>query len=312
MDIRGCMHAYCTTVKAAKYYNHSLSQSQWGKSLPQSEDIERKYEELLKLALSLDHCFVEKSGGWGGLELLPEKKEEYRKIRRLVESEISKWMADIRQAINALPPSVKRSATEQHTDYQTSDVYSTVRYDNKNYGTIMGFLDEIANTVEGSQGVLYSLSRSREISEKLRGIRGAVLSLCRTLEIFTPEIMVTIDQQVGLVFTLREKGLVEEALMIEELDQIEDNLKKCLNARTALERVVEAFCKENGIDVKKGFYTNLDNAINAGLTEKSQRNAIAGHYSFVSKIIHGELEADTRNTQFGVNGVINILQSFSR
>lgn len=279
-------------------------------TLTQSDDTEKKYEELLKLALSLDACFVKKSGGWGGLELIPEKKDEYWETRLLFESEISKWMADIRKAINALPANVKRSVTEQHTDYETSDVYSIVRYDNKNYGAIMGFVDEIVEAVEGRGGIL-SLKSSAAISKTLRGIRGAVLSLCRSLEIFVPEIMVTIDQQVDLVFKLREKGRVEEALLIEELDQIKDNVKKCLNARTALEKVVEAFCGKKGIEVKKGFYTNLDNAINAGLTEKSKRNAIAGHYSFVSKLIHSDLEANVRNTQYSVNGIINILQSFA-
>lgn len=279
--------------------------------MTQSEDIEKKYEELLKLALSLDSCFVKEPGGWGRLRLPPEKKDEYWKTRRSFESEIANWMADIRKAITTLPANVKRSVTEQRTDFQTSDVYSIIRYDCKDYGAIVGFLDEIMKAVEGGGGVLYLLTSSAEISKTLRGIRGVVLSLCRSLEIFVPEIMVTIEQTVDLVFKLREKGMVEEALLIEELDQIEDNLKKCLNARTVLEKVIEAFCREKGVEVKKGFYTNLDNAINAGLTEKSKRNAISGHYSFVSKVIHGELEANVRNTQYSVNGIITILQSFS-
>ena len=90
---------------------------------------------------------------------------------------------------------------------------------------------------------------------------------------------------------------------------MDDNLKKCLNSRIALEKFVEAFCKGKTIEVKKGFYTNLDNAINAGMTEKIKRDAIAGHYSFVSKVIHGDIESNLRNTQFAVNGVINILDS---
>jgi len=130
-------------------------------ALTQSDDIEKKYEELLKLALSLDACFVNKSGGWGGLELIPEKKDEYWKTRLLFESETSKWMGDIRKAINALPANVKRSVTEQHTDYETSDVHSIVRYDNKNYGAIMGFVDEIVEAVEGRGGILSRVSAEK-------------------------------------------------------------------------------------------------------------------------------------------------------
>lgn len=249
------------------------------------------------------------SSGWGA-EVQPDKADEYWKTRECLESEVSEWMANIRKAINALPASIKKSVREERTDYGTGETYSVIKYDNKDYEAIVGFLGDIANAVEGVRGILTLIVRPNRISETLRGIRGSVLSLCRSLEIFVPEIMVSIDQQVDLIFKLREKGMEETALLIEELDQIDDNAKKCLNSRTALEKVIEAFCKEKGIEVKKGFYTNLDNAINAGLTEKSKRNAIAGHYTYVSKLIHGELETNVRNTQFAVNGVINILQSF--
>lgn len=278
--------------------------------MKQGEIIERKYDELLKLAATLDACLQVKSGSWGSLELKPEKAGEYWETRTVFETEVSRWMANIRKAINALPSNIKRFVREQHTDYQTSDVYSVVKFDNKDYEAIVGFLEEIVEAVESNRGVLTLVKGFGPISETLRGVRGSVLSLCRSIEIFVPEIMVTIDQQVNLVFKLREKGMEETALLIEELDQIDDNVKKCLNARTALEKVVEAFCKEKSIEIKKGFYTNLDNAISAGLAEKKKRNAIAGQYSFVSKLIHGELEANPRNTQFAVNGILNVLQSF--
>ena len=274
-----------------------------------SESIEKKYEEIRKLARTFDDCLKAESGGWGA-EVQPDKIDEYWKTRECLESEVSEWMANIRKAMNALPASIKKSVREERTDYGTGETYSVVKYDNKDYEAISGFLGDIANAVEGVRGILTLIVRPNRISETLRGIRGSVLSLCRSLEIFVPEIMVSIDQQVDLVFKLREKGMEETALLIEELDQIDDNAKKCLNSRTALEKVIEASCKEKGIEVKKGFYTNLDNAINAGLTEKSKRNAIAGHYTYVSKLIHGELETNARNTQFAVNGVINILQSF--
>jgi tetrahydromethanopterin S-methyltransferase subunit B len=163
--------------------------------------------------------------------------------------------------------------------------------------------------VEGDRGVLEALRTTAPVYLNLRNMRGSVLSLTRSLELFHPEIMVTIDQQVDLIFKLRDKGMPDVALLVEEIDQLEDNVKKCLNARTALEKTIEYYCKSKSVDVKQGFYTNLDNAIKAGLTEKTKRNAIAGHYSFMSKLIHGELETNPRNTQFAVTGALNILHS---
>lgn len=271
------------------------------------EEIEINYEKLLRLSATLDG-YLHESGSWGKFELDPEKADEYWKTRKIFEEEISRWMANIRKAVNSIPSSVKRSYKEQRTEYQTTgDVYTIIQYDNEEYEAIVGFLKDV---VKSHNSVLSNLKKFNRIFDVFRDARGSVLSLCRSIEIFVPEVMVTIEQQIDLIFKLKEKGIEESALLIEELDQIDDNLKKCANARSALEKVVEAFCKKKGIEIKKGFYTNLDNAIKADLDKKQKRNAIGGHYSFVSRIIHKELEDNARNTQFAVNGLLNIIHSF--
>lgn len=274
------------------------------------QKIEESFNNILSMAASLDGYLQEKTGSWEAREPIPEKADDYWKTRKSLEEEISSWMANIRKAINSLPSNVKRTFREERTDYTTGDAFSVIKYDNKDYESIIGFQKEIVNAVESRRGVISLLTDFKPIFIQLRAIRGTVLSLCRTLETLVPEIMVTIEQQVELIFKLREKGLDDAALLIEGLDQIEENIKKCLNIRSALEKVVEAYCKEKGIEIKKGFYTNLDNAINAGLDEKKKRNAITGLYSFVSKIIHNELDANSRNTQFAVNGILNVLHGF--
>jgi hypothetical protein len=271
--------------------------------------LEKEYEELLTLAKDYDACFVEKSTGWGRSEVDEEKLQTYWKCRESLESGTATWITDVRKAINSIPASARKSTKEQRTDPETGDTFSFVKYDNRDFESIMGYLEEIAKAVEGDRGVLEALRTAAPVYLILRDMRGSVLSLTRSLELFHPEIMITIDQQVDLIFKLRDKGMSDVALLVEEIDQLEDNAKKCLNARTALEKTIEYYCKSKSVDVKQGFYTNLDNAINAGLTEKSKRNAIAGHYSFMSKLIHGELETNPRNTQFAVTGALNILHS---
>ncbi|MCW4019168.1 MAG: hypothetical protein NWF00_10920 [Candidatus Bathyarchaeota archaeon] len=275
-----------------------------------NDNIEKGYTSILKLAESFDACLGTQQGTWGrNYEIKPEKTDEYWKVREQLEVEITDWMANIRKSLAALPANVRKFVREEKTDYTTGEIRSYIRYDNSDYKAIVGFFEKVESAIEGYHSVLELIKRPSPILESLKGIRGLVLSLYKTLDVFAPELIVAIDRQVKLVFRLREKGLAEPALLIEELDQIDDNLKKCLNSRTALEKFVEAYCKGKTIDVKKGFYTNLDNAINAGMTEKTKRDAIAAHYSFVSKVIHGDIESNLRNTQFAVNGIINILDS---
>jgi hypothetical protein len=75
-----------------------------------------------------------------------------------------------------------------------------------------------------------------------------------------------------------------------------------------LEQIVVSYCEKNGIKPTK-FYFNLDSAIKKGMTEKAQQKSIAAHYSFVSKIVHKEIEADSKNTQYAIYGVVNIIGS---
>ncbi len=277
-----------------------------------NDNIEREYNSIIKLAEQFDSCLENEKGTWKkNTEIKPDKVEEYWKNREQIESEVTDWIANIRKSVNALPANTRKYVREETTDYNTGETSSHLKYDNNDYKAIVGFFEKVENAVEGYQGVLESVKNPSPILGTLKGIRGMVLSLCKTLDVFAPESIVSIDRQVKLVFRLREKGLTEIALLIEELDQMDDNLKKTLTSRIALEKFVETFCKGKTIDVKKGFYTNLDNAINAGMTEKIKRDAIAGHYSFVSKVIHGDIESNLRNTQFAVNGLINILDSLN-
>ena len=270
--------------------------------------IKNNYSELLSLAKELDSYFKTRKKGWGRPELKKKKKDAYMKSREILESKIPEWMGNIRKTINSIPAEARKSVRLQRTHPETQETYYETSYENMDYEALTKFFGHITYAVEGHGGVLAALKESNPVYSKLAIVRGDVLSLCESIELFVPEIMITIEQQVDLIFKLRDNGMTEIATLIEEIDQTDDNYKKCSNARTALEKMIQSFLEHKSIEVKRGFHTNLDNAIKAGLADKGRRVAIAGHYSFVSRIIHHEMDANIKNTRFAVDGVLNILR----
>ena len=276
------------------------------------EDIENQYKALLILAKEHDSCFKLKStkSAWGETQEVSLKKdatERYWEVREKLESGFTEWMQLLRKSIDTIPSDERRFRRESHTT-EFGDTFYTIDYDNKNFSSLMGFFMAIEANVEGDRGILGKITNRKPIYSQLRDLRGRVLSFSRSLDLFIPEKMVSIEQQVEIIFRLRELDMETAAEEIEGIDSEEDNRKKCLKARTALEQIVASYCEKQSV-TPKGFYYNLDQAIEKGLTEKKQRKTIAAHYSFVSKIVHKEIEDSSRNTQFAVNGIFNIISS---
>lgn len=277
------------------------------------EDIDNQYEKLVTRAEELDACLQAEPGedSWSQKAFLVKEdaEERYWRIREELESGIAEWMHLLRKGMDTIPEAVRKTTEESRTDPGTGETYSVTLYNNKNFEAVMDFFNAIKRRIEGSQGILENIAEKRPIFAPLRNLRGKVLSFSTSLGLFIPENMVTIEQQVDVIFRLRDKGLEEVAIELEEIDSREDSITKCLKARTALEKVVSKYCESQGESPTRGFYTNLDLAINKGMTDKTQRKAIAGHYSFTSKIIHKEIEANARNTNFAITGVFNIISS---
>lgn len=270
-----------------------------------------QYEKILETALEYDSCFEkEKSdSGWDKYTVKEDSYEKYLELKEKLEDSIPEWMYHIRVEIGKVPESAKKCNIRTALNLATQEEYSHYEYHDRNFSSLLNFFNNIKNNVERSSGVLNLIRNDKTIYTKLRDLRADVRSLSHTLDLFIPKNMVTIKEEVEVIFKLRDHGMDEVAERLEGIDDEDDLEKKCLRARTALEGFVAKYCEENGIDVKKGFYTNLDNAIQKGLTEKQRRESIGGHYSFVSKIIHNEIEATPKNTKFAVNGVINIIGS---
>lgn len=278
------------------------------------EEIDAQYEKLVTLAKELDSYLQPESGeggSWSKKAFLVKEgtEEKYWRVRKELETNIAEWMHLLRKGMDTIPEVARKSARQSHTEPHTGDDYSVTVYDNQNFEAVIGFFNEIRHRIEGSHGVLGNIAEIKPIYTPLRNLRGNILSFSISLGLFIPENMVTIEQQVDVIFKLRDKDLEEVAIGLEEIDSVEDSITKCLKARTALEKVVSKYCESQGERPARGFYTNLERAINKGITDKTQRKAIAGHYSFISKIIHKEIEANARNTNFAITGVFNIISS---
>jgi hypothetical protein len=278
------------------------------------EDIEKKYTALLAIAEQYESCLEgeeTRSFGSRSMSIKEGADEKYWKTRSELEVQLPEFMQLLRKAIGDIPSSEKKYTTYSRTDFSTNEEYSEKIYNNENFGALIFFFEKIQNAIESHSGVLYDISDTKLILSQLRNTRGNVLSFSHILDLFIPEKMITIEKEVETTLKLRELGLEKVAQELESIDDEEDNLKKCVNARTALEQIVLGFCEKNGIK-PSSFYFNLDNAVSKGMTEKAQQKSIAALYSFISKVVHKDIDADSKNTQYAIYGVYNIIGSLIR
>jgi len=279
--------------------------------MPLKDEIDNQYRNLLTLAQEHDACFeLQPEEGFGARSssVKEEDSSKYWETRGKLESGLAEWMSFLRKSFDTIPLSERKFRIETRTDYGTGDTFTIKEYDSEEFSSLIGFFDKIKQEVEGHNGILAKVQNSRPIHSQLRNIRGDVLSFSHSVDLFVPAKMMTIEQQVEIIFRLRELGLEKAAEEIEGIDEEEDNRLKCLKARTALEQIVLDYCEKQGVTPTSFFY-NLLSAIEKGMTKKEQRKSIAAHYSFVSKIVHKEIEANPKNTQYAVYGIFNIIGS---
>ena len=273
------------------------------------QDIEKKYQELLALSEKYDATLDRTGTGWSKKAVVkPEAEAQYWEARTALESEFPLFMSLLRKAMNDIPSSERRFVVESGIA-PDGEEYTRKVYSNETYGSLVNFFDKIQAAIENPYvGAVTNLTENNTIKDEIRNLRGAVLSFSNILDLFSPENVLSIEKEVEITLKLREKGLGRIAEELEGITEEEDNLKRCLRARTALEQLVVQYCETHTIKPTT-FFFNLDSAISKGLTDKGQEKAISGHYSFVSKIVHKDIEANPRNTLYAVNGVYNIVGS---
>lgn len=277
------------------------------------EKIEQDYSHLLKISEIIDSCYEKiedhTTFGRGAYSISSKKADTYWTNRHAFEFRLAEWIKIIRECIDKIPDEFKRYNIESHTDPNTSESRYIHKYENKNFSSLIRYYEKVINVVEGYNGILSMIEQKRPLFDKMRNLRGIILFITHTIPLFVPEKIFDIEQYVSLIFDLKDIGLYEIAELLEEIDEKEKNIEKCLNVRTALEKYIKHYLNEKSLEIKKGFYSNLDNAIKEGLTEKQKRKTIASHYSYISKIIHKEIEDNNKNTQFAIIGILNILHN---
>jgi hypothetical protein len=273
------------------------------------QDIEKKYDELLSISERFDSTLEVTTTGWvkkGNIKTGSDP--QYWESRNTLELELPLFMGLLRKAMNDIPSSDRRFVVESNIA-PDGEEYTKKVYSNETYGSLVNFFDKIQTTLENPYvGVITGLTEKSLIKDKIRDLRGYVLSYSNILDLFAPENVLSIEKEVEITLKLREKDLGKIAEELEGITEEDDNLKRCLRARVALEQIVLSYCEKHSIK-PTNFFFNLDSAIKIGLTDKAQEKAISGHYSFVSKIIHKDIEANPKNTLYAVNGVYNIIGS---
>jgi|GEM_PF-6624609 len=271
------------------------------------DEIEKQYYSLLKLAEQYDSFFEKKEvEDWKGLQIKKGMEGDFSNTKEQLENEIPKFMLLIRESMETIPENNKKYNISTRTE-PDGEEYIIKNYEDIHYSSLISFFQSIRRTFEDA--TLSQIKRDFKIYKEMRNIKTDVLSLSHMLTIFVPEKMISVQQQIDIIFKLRDKGLDQIADDLEEIDNEKDAQKKCLKARTALEKLLTEYIKSKGGEWKRSFSANLNTAIDLGLTEKDKRKAIASHYTFVSKIIHGDIQANQKNTQFAVEGILNIIGS---
>lgn len=276
------------------------------------EEIEKEYEQLLSKAEEYDSYFEESTSAFGSrpLGVKPSASKEYWQVRGELELEIPQFMGLLRKAIAEIPESEKKFTTITNTDMDTQNDYIVKNYANDDFESLKGFFSKIKNQIEeGWNGVLSKIVNGQKIQSQLRNLRSDVFSFTGLLDLFIPQELISIEQEVDITLKLRELGLEKIAEEIEGINEEEDNIKKCLSIRTALEQLVVNFCEKNGITPARQFHHNLDLAIAKGMTAKDMQKTISAQYTFISKIIHKEINSDNKNTKYAIYGILRIIDS---
>lgn len=277
------------------------------------DEIEQGYDRLISIASEMDLCFnpITQESPFSGTRRVVslENKDRYQNSRHDFEYNLANWISTIRRCISSIPEEYRKYRIETYTDPYTGEERHNLEYEDSNYSSFVKYYNKIINEIEGFNGIVSKIEKLELISDTLRNLRVHVLLLSNTLQFFEPKKIFEVERYVELIFKLRDKGLSEVAVLVEEIEEKERNEDKCLSARNALEKYIKMNLGEKGIPITQGFYTNLDKAIEAELIEKEKRETIAKHYSYTSKLIHKEIENNDSNTRFAIYGILEILHN---
>jgi len=274
-------------------------------------DLIWRYQEIVKYAKLHDSC-LGMNGDAGiifskKIVLLEDKKERYWKYRSILEAQISHFVRDIRIMIEKIPDEYKKTHQRSSLNQDTGEVDYYEVYDDSNYSSLIKYYEKIIQNIEGYNGILKKLEDKIFLYDDIRNLRGFILMFYENLELFKPQNIIEIDKYVKLLYKMKEQGMKDVSDNLEKIEETESNIEKCTLARSNLEQYTIIILKLKKVDIKKGFFSNLDLAIENQLIKKEKREIIASNYSYLSKIIHKEIIDSNKNTLYGISMTLQIL-----
>lgn len=279
-----------------------------------SEEIKKKYDSLIKLAEEHDSCInkeVDDDSYSPSIEysIKEDLNDKYWNLRTNLEEEITYLMRIIRTAFNAVPSGYKEFTEQVHSDRHSDDTYIEKIYKNGNYKNLLKFFGEIQDCIEGRDGTLKSISQNFHIFDDLRELRGTILSFVNTLDILIPTEMISTEYEVEIILKLGELGIDKAVDELEEMIKEDHKGKdKCGYARTALEQVLVFLLENNRLKSQGRFFKNLNLCIKNNLISKTDKKIVGAGYSYISKIIHSELEDSVGNVQYAIKNIYQVIE----
>lgn len=253
-------------------------------------------DEESKKIISIYEALVQNSEGYDKslfatkhvhIELRSKYKDKYKELSII--DQITSLLSLIRKRIELIPLD-KRSEKQ------------------KLYSTLEDYVEELSEKIEYEDGILSIIEYRNPINPEIKKLRSLVYLIAKSLSIFASEEIQVIEKLTDITLRLREKDIVNSADLLESLSLKKmDNITKMTKVRTSLEQTLIAVLESHEIKATKNFFHNLDALVQNSLIKKPLQKSFSKHYSFVSQIIHEEIEASKENTSYGLNIILEII-----
>jgi len=243
-------------------------------------------------------------------ETLLENSYGYDIIRN-TSNVMLKAMAIEQQGIKSTEPAIIDSVTSLLSTIRkridsTTEKIKTEK--NESFQRLVKYHNELTDRIEGKNGIFSKIEKKETIREEIRNLRSCVYSIKKTLSILVSDEILIIEKLTDITLKLRELEIVQSAELLESLTlEKMDNITKVTKVRSAFEQTLIAILESHAIKTTKSFFHNLNALTQNSLIEKALQKSFSKHYSFVSKIIHAEIEASNENVMYGLNIILQII-----
>lgn len=236
-------------------------------------------------------------------------RDDFEKNKSILEGSIPRFLASLRGYLDKLPKSLWEVELVSKEKSKDDAISQTYQFKKEVFDDLIKAFNHIKLEIEGDNGVYETLKSHTYYVSRLKDLRISVISFIELYKLLTPKDMISVEREVEIILKLRDLDLVEPADLLESVIIDPDNkANRLLNIRSALEKVLVSLLEKKGKTVKPSFFANLHECIKHGLIEKLHRKSIGASYSFISKLIHRDLEESEENVQYSISQILLIIE----